>query len=112
MHDGTVQALRIILDDQLPVCLERRSYHLKANWKLIIQNYSECLHCPIVHPLLQKHSHYLSGDNEPPQPTYLGGRMDLRDGVKTLTMDGTTSRCTLPGLSEDDQRHVYYYCVL
>ena len=92
--------------------VERRVYQLKANWKLIIQNYSECLHCPIVHPLLQKHSHYMSGDNEPPQPTYLGGRMDLRDGVKTLTMDGTTSRCSLPGLSADDQRRVYYYCLL
>jgi phenylpropionate dioxygenase-like ring-hydroxylating dioxygenase large terminal subunit len=92
--------------------VERRVYQLKANWKLIIQNYSECLHCPIVHPLLQKHSHYMSGDNEPPQPTYLGGRMELRDGVQTLTMDGTTKRCALPGLSEDDQRHVYYYCLL
>jgi Rieske 2Fe-2S family protein len=91
---------------------ERRVYHLKANWKLIIQNYSECLHCPIVHPLLQKLSHYMSGDNEPPQPTFLGGRMDLREGVKTLTMDGTTSRCFLPGLSPADQRRVYYYCIL
>ncbi|MGZ4874933.1 MAG: aromatic ring-hydroxylating oxygenase subunit alpha [Candidatus Angelobacter sp.] len=92
--------------------VERRIYHLKANWKLIIQNYSECLHCPIVHPLLQKQSHYMSGDNEPPQPTYLGGRMDLREGVQTLTMDGLTKRCSLPGLSADDQRHVYYYCLL
>lgn len=92
--------------------VERRVYHLKANWKLIIQNYSECLHCPIVHPLLQKQSHYMSGDNEPPQPTYLGGRMDLREGVQSLTMDGTTNRCGLPGLSADDQRHVYYYCLL
>ena len=92
--------------------VERRIYHLHANWKLIIQNYSECLHCPIVHPLLQKQSHYMSGDNEPPQPTYLGGRMDLREGVKSLTMDGTSGRCILPGLSEDDQRRVYYYCLL
>ena len=92
--------------------VERRVYQLKANWKLIIQNYSECLHCPIVHPLLNKQSHYMSGDNEAPQPTYLGGRMDLRDGVQSLTMDGTSSRCNLPGLSADDQRHVYYYCIL
>jgi glycine betaine catabolism A len=92
--------------------VERRVYHLKANWKLIIQNYSECLHCPIVHPLLQKQSHYMSGDNEPPQPTYLGGRMDLREGIQSLTMDGTTNRCGLPGLCADDQRHVYYYCLL
>jgi Rieske 2Fe-2S family protein len=38
--------------------------------------------------------------------------MDLRDGVKSLTMDGTTNRCSLPGLNADDQRHVYYYCLL
>jgi Rieske 2Fe-2S family protein len=92
--------------------VERRVYYLRTNWKLIIQNYSECLHCPIVHPLLQKQSHYMSGENEPPQPTYLGGRMDLREGVKSLTMDGATSRCPLPGLSSEDQRHVYYYCLL
>jgi Rieske 2Fe-2S family protein len=92
--------------------VERRVYSLKANWKLIIQNYSECLHCPIVHPQLQKNSHYMSGDNEPPQPTYLGGRMDLREGVKTLTMSGLSNRNCLPGLSAADQRHVYYYCLL
>ena len=92
--------------------VERRVYPLKANWKLVIQNYSECLHCPIVHPLLQKQSHYMSGDNEPAQPTYLGGRMDLREGVKTLSMDGDPSRACLPGLGEDDRRRVYYYALL
>jgi Rieske 2Fe-2S family protein len=92
--------------------VERKVYQLEANWKLIIQNYSECLHCPIVHPLLQKLSHYLSGDNEPAQPTYLGGRMDLRDGVTTLTPDGQTNRSCLPGLGAEDARHVYYYALL
>ena len=92
--------------------VERKLYHLKANWKLVIQNYSECLHCPIVHPQLHKQSHYMSGDNEPPQPTYLGGRMDLREGFKTLTLDGTENRSCLPGLSEEDRRHVYYYALL
>lgn len=92
--------------------VERRVYQLKANWKLVIQNYSECLHCPIVHPLLNRQSHYMSGDNEPPQPTYLGGRMELREGVRSLTMDGTSRRCNLPGLNDDDRRHVYYYCLL
>ena len=70
---------------------ERRVYHLKTNWKLVVQNYSECLHCPIVHPLLNRQSHYMSGDNEPPQPTYLGGSMELRDGMKTLSLDGQTA---------------------
>ncbi len=60
-------------------------YDVKANWKLIIQNYNECLHCPNLHPALNKLSHYLSGENEPLQATYMGGRMDLRPGVSTLT---------------------------
>ena len=108
---GLDQKFRPWRMDEL-IMVERRVYQLRANWKLIIQNYSECLHCPIVHPLLQKHSHYMSGDNEPPRPTYLGGRMDLRDGVKSLTMTGASARCALPGLSADDERHVYYYCLL
>src|SRR5262249_16488581 len=47
----------------------QRSYDLRANWKLIIQNYHECLHCPTAHPALNRQSHYLSGENEPPRPT-------------------------------------------
>jgi Rieske 2Fe-2S family protein len=38
--------------------------------------------------------------------------MDLRDGVQTLSMDGTTNRSCLPGLSADDRRRVYYYAIL
>jgi Rieske 2Fe-2S family protein len=84
---------------------------VKANWKLIIQNYNECLHCPNLHPALNKLSHYLSGENEPLQPTYMGGRMDLRPGVETLSMDGTCPRAFLPELSADDRRRVYYYSI-
>jgi Rieske 2Fe-2S family protein len=92
--------------------VERKVYHLNANWKLVIQNYSECLHCPIAHPLLNQYSHYLSGDNEPPRPTWLGGRMDLRDGVETLSLDGKSGRPPLPGLAPEDRRRVYYYALL
>jgi Rieske 2Fe-2S family protein len=86
-------------------------YDVKANWKLIIQNYNECLHCPNLHPALNKLSHYLSGENEPLRPTYMGGLMDLRPGVETLSMDGSCPRAILPGLSAEEARRVYYYCV-
>ncbi len=86
-------------------------YDVKANWKLIIQNYNECLHCPNLHPALNRLSHYLSGENEPLQPTYMGGRMDLRPGVETLSADGTCPREFLPGLSAEDRRRVYYYAI-
>jgi phenylpropionate dioxygenase-like ring-hydroxylating dioxygenase large terminal subunit len=28
----------------------RIEYDVRANWKLIFENYSECYHCPLVHP--------------------------------------------------------------
>jgi Rieske 2Fe-2S family protein len=87
-------------------------YDVRANWKLIIQNYNECLHCPNLHPALNKLSHYLSGENEPLQATYMGGRMDLRPGVDTLSMDGSCPRALLPGLPPEDTRRVYYYAIL
>jgi Rieske 2Fe-2S family protein len=86
-------------------------YDVGANWKLIIQNYSECLHCPNLHPALNRLSHYLSGENEPLQATYMGGRMDLRPGIETLSIDGLCRRELLPGLSEEDRRRVYYYAI-
>jgi Rieske 2Fe-2S family protein len=86
-------------------------YDIRANWKLIVQNYSECLHCPNLHPALNRLSHYLSGENEPLHPAYMGGRMDLRPGIETMSMDGRCPREPLPGLSHDDRRRVYYYAI-
>jgi len=91
---------------------KRVVYDVAANWKLIIHNYSECLHCPGVHPALQKLSHYLSGGTEPPGRGYLGGRMRLREGIGTLSLDGLLRRACLPGLSAEDRRYVYYYACL
>jgi glycine betaine catabolism A len=90
---------------------ERVDYDVAANWKLIVQNYNECLHCPTLHPALNKLSHYLSGENEPLRPTYMGGRMDLSDGAVTMSMDGACSREPLPGLPAQERRHVYYYSI-
>jgi Rieske 2Fe-2S family protein len=87
-------------------------YDVAANWKLLIHNYSECLHCPGVHPALQKLSHYLSSENEPAEAGYLGGRMGLRPGIATLSLDGRARRACLPGLGAVECRSVYYYSIL
>jgi Rieske 2Fe-2S family protein len=86
-------------------------YDVRANWKLIIQNYNECLHCPNLHPALNKLSHYLSGENEPLSASFMGGRMDLRPGIETLSIDGSCPREMLPALSAEDRRRVYYYAI-
>jgi Rieske 2Fe-2S family protein len=89
----------------------RIAYDVRANWKLIVQNYSECLHCPNLHPALNRLSHYLSGENEPLHATYMGGRMDLRPGVMTMSGDGSCPRSLLPHLPAENARRVYYYAI-
>lgn len=90
---------------------KRIIYDVKANWKLIISNFNECLHCPLVHPALNRLTDYLGADNEPPTPAYIGGAMGFRAGVETMSMDGKRRREYLPGLGEDERRMVCYYAV-
>ena len=66
-------------------------YDVKANWKLIIQNYNECLHCPNLHPALNKLSHYLSGENEP-LAGHLHGRAHGSAAGRGNTVDGWPAR--------------------
>ncbi len=91
---------------------KRIVYDIKANWKLIVQNYSECLHCPVIHPALAKLSNYLSGDNDPAEGSMLGGKMSLAQGCSTMTLSGKSARLPLPHLTENEKRHVYYYALL
>jgi Rieske 2Fe-2S family protein len=90
---------------------KRIVYEVKANWKLIILNYNECLHCPFVHPGLNRLTDYAGADNESPTPTYIGGSMGFRDGAETMSADGKKRRDYLPCLSEEDRRRVHYYAI-
>ena len=90
----------------------RLVYDVDANWKAIAENYSECLHCPGVHPELNQLSHYLSGETLTGAGAWCGGSMTLRDGAPTMAKSGPPTRHTRPpieGLDEDDQRAVIYY---
>jgi glycine betaine catabolism A len=90
---------------------KRVVYTVNANWKLIVLNYSECLHCPILHPALNQLTDYLGADNEAPCSAYVGGCMGLRPGVETMSTDGKRRRDYLPGLEERDRRLVAYYAI-
>jgi glycine betaine catabolism A len=82
---------------------------VKANWKLIIQNYNECLHCPVLHPLLNQMHHYLGAANAPSEATYCGGTMGFKEGIETLSRDGKLRRQYLPGLGAEEKGLVSYY---
>jgi phenylpropionate dioxygenase-like ring-hydroxylating dioxygenase large terminal subunit len=89
----------------------RMTYEVKCNWKLLVVNYNECLHCPILHPLLNRMTHYLSGENDPPAAGYIGGSMEFREGVETMSVDGKKPRACLPGLPGENLERVLYYTV-
>jgi glycine betaine catabolism A len=94
------------------LCLYKRiEYQVKANWKLIMLNYNECLHCPVLHPALSAISDYLSGDNDKPHRSYIGGSMEFQGGAETMSIDGKRRRGYLPGLTDEERKKVYYYAV-
>lgn len=84
-------------------------YHVKANWKLILQNYSECYHCAPVHPRLVELSAPTSGGNDLVDGPIMGGYMDLRPNTESMTCSGRKCGPTIPGLDPQQQRRVYYY---
>jgi Rieske 2Fe-2S family protein len=90
---------------------KRIVYDVKANWKLLIQNYNECLHCPLLHPALNRLTDYLGADNELPESTYIGGAMGFRDGAETMSVDGKRRRDYLPALTGDERKRVCYYAI-
>lgn len=89
----------------------RIAYSVKANWKLAVLNYSECLHCPLLHPALNRLTDYLGADNEAAAGAWLGGSMGFRGDAETMSLDGKRRRACLPGLNEEERRQVFYYYV-
>ncbi len=89
---------------------QRTSVEVAANWKILIDNYHECLHCPTVHPELVALV-----------PTYRSGSVsdDARDdagvalaaGSTSFTHTGRSVHPVLPGLS-DTEAGSYYGCVV
>jgi Rieske 2Fe-2S family protein len=87
------------------------AYDVRANWKLIFQNFSECYHCPPVHPALAKLSHYRSGANDLRDGPVLGGYMLINAPGGSLTLSGRLCGAPLGDLPEEERQRVYYYSV-
>ena len=72
-------------------------YDVRANWKVMLENYNECYHCGGVHPELCK--------VVPAFREHGGASLDWdegvphREGAVTFTFSGTTDRAPFPGLS-------------
>ena len=89
------------------------SYEVAANWKLVFQNYSECLHCPMIHPELNAVLPYQSGANDLTEGPFLGGYMEILPQHQSATMSGRAcARVLNPTMSDEDRRRAFYYSVM
>ncbi|HEY7124020.1 MAG TPA: aromatic ring-hydroxylating dioxygenase subunit alpha [Ktedonobacterales bacterium] len=84
------------------------TYEVKANWKLLLENFMECYHCGPLHPefcdLLPS---FKSG-----QIYVEGDAARLAEGVEAFSLTGKASHPPLPGLLPTDLRCYYGIVVL
>ena len=120
--DAHAPPLREVLDDlpghfaRFPIASLRRArrieYEVGANWKVIGENYSECYHCPGVHPQLNRLTPYDRGRNLESNGPWAGGWMELVDAPTRCRVDGGThGRPPLPGIDGDEHQRIYYFVV-
>ncbi len=89
---------------------KRIEYDVRTNWKLIFENYSECYHCPGVHPMLAKLTPYDSAENDLSEGPFLGGFMPITKG-KSLTMSGNACALPVGDIKGEDHARVFYYSI-
>ena len=86
-------------------------YELDCNWKLILQNYQECYHCPGVHPELTKLTPVQSAQHDYSKGAVIGGFMDLTKERGSMTMDGKAAAPPICDVSGEDLQRIYYYSI-
>ena len=119
---GTAGPLHDVLGDIVPTFerfdlgalrrVRRIDYDVKANWKAIVENYLECYHCPGVHPQLNRITPYTSGSYLPSNGAAMNSYMEVLPQFETLSMTGAADgRAPMPGMTEEDDKRIYYSAV-
>lgn len=85
------------------------TYEVAANWKLIFHNYSECYHCPVAHPPLNRLTHYRNTENDLEEGPVLGGPMTLTNPGGSMTTHGERCAPVFAALSAEERGRVHYY---
>ena len=84
---------------------------VRANWKLLAENFSECFHCPPVHPELcrvvtayrEAGAWGLRGKESTPE---------YKAGARTLTLDGSSRIPSFENLNETQRQTLYVPAML
>jgi Rieske 2Fe-2S family protein len=89
-----------------------RQYEISADWKLIVENYLECYHCPSTHPELSRVQRTEGGEDFTATGLWLGGALDLRNSAVSMSLDGSGTEWDFPSLDEDRARQVCYHALM
>jgi Rieske 2Fe-2S family protein len=84
---------------------------VRANWKLLAENFSECFHCPPVHPELCR---VVTAYREAGAWGLRGAEKtaEFAQGAATLTLDGTARLPHFQGLNAEEARTLYIPAML
>lgn len=84
------------------VCVERTVAEVAANWKIVVENYLECLHCAVVHPeLVEIVPVYRTGHVLDPERD--DGAVEIANRGNSFTRSGSADLPLTPGLAPGDE---------
>jgi Rieske 2Fe-2S family protein len=83
----------------------------QANWKLLAENFSECFHCPPVHPELCR---VVTAYREAGAWGLRGKEkiVEYAQGAQTLTLDGSARLAPIRSLNEQERKTLYVPAML
>jgi Rieske 2Fe-2S family protein len=81
-----------------------------ANWKIQVENFNECLHCPTVHPeLVAVVPAYKRGDIL--EDGRSDGGVEIVRGGTSFTFSGTSELPVMPGFGQGEASSIYSICI-
>jgi Rieske 2Fe-2S family protein len=83
----------------------RVRYDVRANWKLIVENFMECYHCATIHPELVSVLPEFAGGYA--AQYYVGHGAAFADRAAGFTVDGSSGFGRLPGLTDEQDRRYF-----
>jgi Rieske 2Fe-2S family protein len=83
----------------------RITYDVKANWKLIIENFMECYHCATIHPELTEMLPEFAGGYA--AQAFIGHGAVFAEQAKGFTIDGSEGLEPIPGVDAEHDRRYY-----
>lgn len=80
-------------------------YDVKANWKLIVENFMECYHCATIHPelteVLPEFADGLAAQ------VFVNHGAEFAEGVQGFTVDGSEGVDAIPTIDPEQDRRYY-----